>query len=189
MKKIFFYILFTIPLFLSCEDNHEDYVSEVYPKESKQWGYFDGHIDNKYLNVTNKNYSLGRNPIFSIRQLIDESITMKSDSINYIYTEIILSEDISLGITLFKLSPKIRYASETPSLNCNEGYIKVLLKDETNNILSYTPLENHPFKIEIINIEWKSPLDPIVEVKISGNLFNVNNLNNSIAIEGVYGTR
>lgn len=192
MRKNIIYIfcsLFIMSFFLSCGDDYEDYDSNVLPKESKLWGYFEGHIDNKYVSVANEKQTLGRKPVFSIRQAIDESATIKSDSINHIFTQVVLSEKIAFTIVLFKFTPKIRNASVTPLINCNEGYIRVLLKDETNDILKYVPVEDHPFKIEIINIEWESPLDPIIEVKISGRLFNVDNLSDSIVVDGVYGTR
>lgn len=186
MKPLFTkYILISIALIItSCEGKDQDIIITELPKTSKFWGFFRGTVNEKKFDIINHRPS-NADSIYSIKQIINDNNTINNDRINDISTGIMLPNRMKLNINIRDLDLGNKKISLTPIIQNNESYIKAYW-DEA---VYYKPKGNNTFIVEIIKIDWESKLDPIMEVKIKGYLFNNTDTNDSIYINAIYGTR
>ncbi|WP_373828886.1 DUF5025 domain-containing protein [Bacteroides heparinolyticus] len=188
----FFFFVYTIAIFLSCKKDEDTSLNDRSKKKDSYWGYFKGSVNGKYVQLDNSertdNLSM---PIYSIR----ESFYAKQawtgiDSINILNTGIGIDEKTQLYIRLYKLNVGVRYLGtyDFDPKAWYESNIKLTKAFPNGNII-YEANSRNPFKVEITNVTWLSYMDPIIDVKLEGILYNEKNPEDSIIIHARYGSR
>lgn len=176
--------------FPSCSEEQE-----VTPEKSKEdnldWGYFKGTVNEEAVELKNATYpDNDNNPIYSRREGIFFKDHEGLDSINVMNTFIRINDNSVLSVRIYKLNCGIRYIMPYDYDKWYDSRMSLAKRENKHGGPSYyTPGEHNPFRIEITDVIWLSYDKPIIEVKLNGALYKKDNLQDSIIINAVYGTR
>ena len=123
----------------------------------------------------------------------DEPNSIKMKTVIGMSTGIKYSENESMGINIFDLYMGVRYI--TLSTRSDFIYDGIQISRDTqsdeyeNRYILYIPKKENPFRAEVINLTYADDTHPILEVKLDGVLYRLDNPKDSIIINGSYGTR
>lgn len=184
---VFISLLYCFSLF-SCSSD-DDLTKERTKENTWYWGYFKGEINGQEVLLENEDYN---GPIRSGRSAyyFSKEWDVLPDSINIFSTLIHYNDSSELRITLYDLTPGERYITLSENAYWYQSCINATVFDSSSQIIAkYVPKEENPFRVEIVDVVWLSPIEPIVEVKLDGVLYNKEDKNDPVVIKGIYGTR
>ena len=186
--------LFTILCCVSLMSCSQD-VSPLSEEESKEntwyWGFFSGEINGNEISLKNNStervINSNRSSYYFSRdwEVLPDSVNIMGTLINY-------NDSSELRVTLYDLTLGERYITKSDNLQWHESYINIVVNRDSvikTREKYYVPSQEKPFKVEIINVLWISPAKPIIEVNLDGVLYNKEDANDAIAIQGTYGSR
>jgi len=132
-----------------------------------------------------------RGPVQSVRSGIfsDAENGVIPNSINIITTSIFYDDTHSIDITLYDLTEGVRFLILPAPFTWYSSSIRIE-KSTPKGYLYYHPLEAEPFEVEIQQLKWISPREPVIlQASLSGILYNPENPTDRITIHATYGTR
>lgn len=181
-------LLFTLSILISCDNNDVPQLPES-KEDTWFWGYFKGTIDEEEISFENEQFNRKVNSIPSAYYFFGDWEVLP-DSINIMNTLICYNDSSELGITLYDLTPGERYLTLSGATYWYESYIKATIYvGPTRLKTDYIPNEENPFRVEITDVIWLSLAEPLIEVKLDGVLYNKDNPDDTLVINGAYGTR
>lgn len=189
MITVLGYLLICVALLSSCSNDEEKHPE--LERTDVGWGYFKGDINGTKVslenNWNNRSILSGRSAYY----LFGEWKVMP-DSINIMGTLVHYNESSELRITLYDLTPGERYLVLPEREYWYENCINVTIFSDSEKKKTkafYIPNTENPFRVEILDVQWLSFNDPVIEVKLDGVLYNTENKKDAIVINGTYGTR
>ena len=193
-RKLFTLSLFIILGFLSLTSCNKD-EGHLHKDESKEdtwyWGFFSAEINGEKISLENNK---AERVIKSNRSsyYFSGDWEVVPDSVNIMGTLINYNDSSELRITLYDLSLTERYITKSENLQWNESCINIVVNSDCairTQTKYYVPRQENSFRVEIINVLWISSAKPIIEVKLDGVLYNKEDADDVIVIQGIYGTR
>lgn len=185
-------------MFILSSCGNDDDETPAPKDDSWYWGYFKGTINGKEIAVENVGH--GDWPVRTSKHILnylpseeDEPNSIKMKTVIGMSTGIKYSEDESMGINIFDLYMGVRYI--TLSTRSDFIYDGIQISRDTqsdeyeNRYILYIPKKENPFRAEVINLTYADDTHPILEVKLDGVLYRLDNPKDSIIINGSYGTR
>jgi len=185
---------FTILCFVlltSCSHDESPLSKEESKENTWYWGFFNGEINGNEISLKNNNTERVINSNRSSYYFSGDWEVLP-DSVNIMGTLINYNDSSELRVTLYDLTLGERYITKSENLQWNESCINIVLNKDSaikTREKYYVPSQENPFKVEIINVLWISPTKPIIEVKLDGVLYNQDDANDVIVIQGIYGSR
>lgn len=168
-------------LLISC-NKHECPEQEIPRWEYNYWGYFNGTVnDMQYDHI---NTSL---PVFDRK--VEGNVQIIYDQHTTRFVNISINEKTHMHIAVANMVIGLRDMKfgHWNGIRKEDSAVYIEVMGDDNIKRYYTPSEENPLKLDVLNVVW-SPIDlPYIDANIKGVLYAVDNPNDIITVDINFG--